>query len=337
MWFKKSKQSSTPNVNEMLSQLLTSGVSLTIDELIQYKQKSSLINLAGVKNIQGRMSGNYLARSKGRGMEFDEVRQYQNGDDIRTIDWRVTARTGKTHTKLFREEIERPVLIATDVSSNMLFGSQLLFKSVQAAHLSALVAWHASLRGDRIGGVIFNEHQHHELKPRSRQQGVLHYLHALITTHANSEQDLRSNQVNTTQEQHALSFEQNCLRIRKIARPGSLVYLITDGYHLGQEAIRHLASVSQHCELVVCLIADPLELNLPMSAKRLNVNITDGQNKQQLTLGDKAMALQYRQQALHFIEQKESLLGNAGARLLHFSAGNSLESQLKNGASTWTR
>ncbi len=330
MWFKKSTDINSPNVAALLRQLNTSGVSLTIDELIQYKQKSSLINLAGSNNLQGKMSGNYLARSKGRGMEFDEVRQYQNGDDIRSIDWRVTARTGKTHTKLFREEIERPVLIATDLSNNMLFGSQLLFKSVQAAHLAALVAWHAAGRGDRIGGVVFNHNQHHELKPRSRQQGVLHYLHALITTHENSQQDAIKDQSKPIES--ALYFQQNCLRIRQIARPGSLVYVITDGFHITQEAIRHLSSVSQHCELVVCLIADPLEHNLPSSAKRLNVNITDGKNKQQLTLGDKLVATQYRQQAEQYAEKQQALLSKAGARLLHFSAAQSLENQLNNGA-----
>lgn len=330
MWFKKSTDINSPNVAALLRQLNTSGVSLTIDELIQYKQKSSLINLAGSNNLQGKMSGNYLARSKGRGMEFDEVRQYQNGDDIRSIDWRVTARTGKTHTKLFREEIERPVLIATDLSNNMLFGSQLLFKSVQAAHLAALVAWHAAGRGDRIGGVVFNHNQHHELKPRSRQQGVLHYLHALITTHENSQQDAIKDQSKPIES--ALYFQQNCLRIRQIARPGSLVYVITDGFHINQEAVRHLSSVSQHCELVVCLIADPLEHNLPSSAKRLNVNITDGKNKQQLTLGDKLVATQYRQQAEQYAEKQQALLSKAGARLLHFSAAQSLENQLNNGA-----
>jgi len=333
MWLKKSKNKKSLDVAAVLDNLKTSGIGLTIDELIQYQSKSSLINLAGNKNLHGKMSGNYLARSKGRGMEFDEVRHYQNGDDIRAIDWRVTARTGKTHTKLFREEIERPVLIATDLSTNMLFGSKLLFKSVQAAHLAALVAWHAKGRGDRIGGIVFNESQHSELKPRSRQQGVLHYLQALITTHENSQQPSTPAQP----ADHTLSFEQNCLRIRQIARPGSLVYLITDGHHINQETIRHLSNVSRHCELVVCLISDPLELALPESAKKLNVSITDGVNKQQLTLGDRTIDAQYRNQAQQFIDEKENLLTKAGARLLHFSAGESLENQLKHGASSWIR
>jgi len=340
MWLKKSKKDKAVDVSDVLSSLMTSGVELTIDELIQYQSKASLINLAGARNLHGKMSGNYLARSKGRGMEFDEVRHYQNGDDIRAIDWRVTARTGKTHTKIFREEIERPVLIATDLSSNMLFGSKLLFKSVQAAHLASLVAWHAKGRGDRIGGIVFNEYQHSELKPRSRQQGVLHYLHTLMTTHENSQQpQVAAKHIDNSERStnHALSFEQNCMRIRQIARPGSLVYLITDGHHINQEAIRHLSNVSRHCELVVCLISDPLEHALPKSAKKLNVSITDGVNKQQLTLGDRSTAAQYKLQAQQFNNEKEKLLAKAGARLLHFSAGDSLENQLKYGASAWTR
>ncbi|MDC1255961.1 DUF58 domain-containing protein [bacterium] len=340
MWLKKSKTKKAANVSGVLKNLMTSGIGLTIDELIQYQSKSSLINLAGARNLHGKMSGNYLARSKGRGMEFDEVRHYQNGDDIRAIDWRVTARTGKTHTKIFREEIERPVLIATDLSTNMLFGSKLLFKSVQAAHLASLVAWHAKGRGDRIGGIVFNEYQHSELKPRSRQQGVLHYLHTLMTTHENSQHpQVVPKQANSSEQTnvHALSFEKNCMRIRQIARPGSLVYLITDGHHINQEAIRHLSHVSRHCELVVCLISDPLEHALPESTKKLNVSITDGNNKQQLTLGDKSTAAQYQHQAQKFNDEKESLLAKAGARLLHFSAGESLENQLKYGANSWIR
>lgn len=334
MWLKQRTNSPAFNATNILNKIQSSGISVSINELIQYQNKTSLINLTAAKNLQGQMSGNYLARSKGRGMEFDEVRHYQNGDDIRAIDWRVTARTGKTHTKLFREEVERPVLIATDLSTNMLFGSKLLFKSVQAAHLASLVAWHAKNRGDRIGGIVFNQFQHTELKPRSRKQGVLHYLHALSTCHQNSEM---SNQSINDEQANQLSFEQNCLRIRQISRPGSLVYLITDGHHINQEAIRHLSNISRHCEVVVCLISDPLEHDLPTSDIKLNVSITDGQHKQQLTLGDKKTEQLYHQQAERFIKEKEQLLEKAGARLLHFCAGDSLENQLKNGVMSWIR
>jgi uncharacterized protein (DUF58 family) len=280
-------------------------------------------------------------------MEFDEVRHYQTGDDVRAIDWRVTARTGQTHTKLFREEIERPVLVATDLSQNMHFGSKLLFKSVQGAHLAALVAWHAKTRGDRIGGLVFCDEQHIELKPRSRKAGVLHYLHALTTLNNQRQQKTVQENSSLLDDEQPLNpggisgqihFEQHCARLRHLAKPGSLVYLITDGHALRDEkncahALRHLSQISKHCELVICLISDPLEQALPESTLKLAVTITDGQKRQQLTLGDNNTAVQYQQKALEQGEQMQSLLQSAGARVIHFSAGDSLEQQLKYGAS----
>lgn len=315
-------------------------------ELLHYQNKTALIDLSARKNIHGQMSGNYLSRNKGRGMEFDEVRHYQTGDDIRAIDWRVTARTGKTHTKLFREELERPVLIATDLSASMHFGSQLLFKSVQAAHLASLVAWHAKNRGDRLGGIVFNQNKHLELKPRSRKEGVLHYLHALTSIHHS--QHTPQHQTSTESANSRSYFHDNCARIRQIAKPGSLVYLITDAQPikdaliqntkqqtiLNQEnsALRHLTQISQHCELVICLITDPLEQELPTSSVKLNVTLTDGNNRQQLTLGDKNTANIYKQQAETIFKQCSKLLTKAGARVISFSAGQTLEQQLKDGA-----
>jgi uncharacterized protein (DUF58 family) len=354
MWFKQKTtrnkhDSSINNCQSQLASIYSNGVELVMAELLNYQNKTALIDLAARKNIQGQMSGNYLSRSKGRGMEFDEVRHYQTGDDIRAIDWRVTARTGKTHTKLFREELERPVLIATDLSASMHFGSQLLFKSVQAAHLAALVAWHAKNRGDRLGGIVFNQQDHLELKPRSRKEGVLHYLHSLTTIHLAQHKAQYSSSENTGQAETSSSddkspikkhyFSDNCARIRQVAKPGSLVYLITDGQLLKQasntdqqDALRHLTQISRHCELVVCLIDDPLEQALPASTLKLNVTLTDGENRQQLTLGDSKTAATYQDQASIINEQCLQLLTTAGARIINFSAGQTLEQQLKAGA-----
>lgn len=333
-WF--SRANTTTNFDQItntLDELQTNGLTLTIDELLRYQSKSSLIDLKASKNQQSRMSGNYLARSKGRGMEFDEVRHYQHGDDIRTIDWRVTARTGKTHTKLFREEIERPVLIATDLSASMLFGSKLMCKSVQASHLASLVAWHAKGRGDRLGGIIFNELNHIECKPRSRKQGVLHYLHSLQDLHADS----LANQSELQNTDFTLAFEQNCQRLRQIAKPGSLVYLITDGHSVSEQSIRHLSQLSRHCELIVCLISDPLEQALPDVGFRTNVAMTDGKKRQQVTLGDNAAQARYQEKVSALETHKTQMFSKAGARVLSLSSGASIEQQLTNGASSWIR
>ena len=362
MWFNRQKKASALELEKdscqsLLAELYSNGIKLSMQELLQYQSKSRLIDLVGKKNIQGKQAGNYLSRSKGRGMEFDEVRHYQTGDDVRAIDWRVTARTGKTHTKLFREEIERPVLVATDLSQNMHFGSKLLFKSVQGAHLAALVAWHAKTRGDRLGGLVFRDEQHIELKPRSRKAGVLHYLHALTTlnnamkntstTHnklayADNQLNLKADNIeqginNTCQQKindRSFNFEQHCARLRHIAKPGSLVYLITDGQALlnkqaNNNALRHLTQVSQHCELVVCLISDPLEQTLPESHLKLTVTLTDGNSRQQLALGDDITTQNYQQQATAQNKQLQQMLQSAGARVTHFSAGATLEQQLR--------
>ncbi len=135
---------------------------------------ASLIRLIGpastlslkVRFIRAQQSGAYLSAFKGRGMEFEEARPYQPGDDIRNLDWRVTARTGKPHTKLFREERERPILLWVDYRNTMFFATKGVYKSVIAARAAALLAWSAHHHGDRVGGIIFSEQIHHELKPR---------------------------------------------------------------------------------------------------------------------------------------------------------------------------
>jgi uncharacterized protein (DUF58 family) len=342
MWLNQKKEKNQQDIANLLSSVLSNGIELSIDELIQYQNKTRLIDLAARKSQHGQMSGNYLSRSKGRGMEFDEVRHYQNGDDIRAIDWRVTARTGKTHTKIFREEVERPVLVVTDLSNSMLFGSQFLFKSVQAAHLAALVTWHAKGRGDRVGGIVFNQHKHSELKPRSRKQGVLHYLHSLVETHQHTlsiEQQKHEEHLSIEQQHDSANaaFEENCARLRQLARPGSLVYLITDGNYISQETIRHLSHISRHCELVVCLISDPLEHDLPNSKHKMNVTVTDGNSRQQLLIGDEKATKNYHQQANERVQLKKDLLLKAGARVLHFSSGQTLEQQLTDGVASWKR
>ena len=129
--------------------------------------------------IQAAKGGNYLSSFKGRGMEFDETRLYTPGDDARNVDWRVTARTGKVHTKLFREERERPVFLSVDARNAMFFATRGVYKFVQSARLAALTAWAAQRHGDRIGGQVFTETGGFELKPEHGRKAVLHLLQKL--------------------------------------------------------------------------------------------------------------------------------------------------------------
>ena len=136
--------------------------------------------LTGFPQVQARqmMAGGHRSSFRGRGMDFDEVRIYQPGDDVRTIDWRVTAKTQVPHTKIFREERERPVLVVCDLRGPMFFGSQRL-KSVVACEISAALAWAGLSANDRVGGLVFGAQQQAEVKSRRSHHAVLQYIHQL--------------------------------------------------------------------------------------------------------------------------------------------------------------
>ncbi len=209
-----------------------------------------------VGKISARQSGNYLSPFKGRGMEFDEVRPYQPGDDIRTLDWRVTARSGKPHTKLFREERERSVLMWVDFRAPMFFATRGVFKSVLAARAAALLAWSAAHHGDRLGGLIFSEQQHQELRPQRGRRAVLHFISRLVSHSAWTRQD------NYTTAQGDKGREA-VVRLRRVTRPGSLVFLLSDFRGIDAQAESHLGQLARHNDVVLVFIHDPLESDLP--------------------------------------------------------------------------
>ncbi len=226
-------------------------VAVSLKTLIDLAKPAAGLNL-NHSAIRSGQSGGYLSRFKGRGMEFEEARIYQPGDDIRSIDWRVTARTGKTHTKVFREERERPVFISLDQRPAMHFATRGVFKSVLAAKLAGLLAWTAQHHGDRIGGQIVSGNVCRELKPQNGKHAVLRFLNAIV----------RRDDGNRA-EPAVFTLEHVLARLIQHARPGSLVYIISDFRGINDQVETHLAKLSKHCEVVLIFIYDPLESRLP--------------------------------------------------------------------------
>lgn len=294
----------------------TTGTSLGLTELLWYQRYTKVLDLTPQMAIQSKLAGTYLAKSKGRGMEFDEVRHYQNGDDVRTIDWRVTARTGKVHTKLFREEKERPVFVLTDLSSSMHFGSSLLFKSVQAAHLAALIAWHVKQRGDKLGGLVFSKHQHIELKPQSRSHGVLRYFHALTEIHQ------------ADSGNRGLTLNDALSQLRRLVRPGSLVYVLSDFSDFNQDGLRHIRAIRQHNEVSCCPVTDPLDLMLPTTSHGMAA-VSDGLQTGYVELGSSALQQRYARQQQDMQQQLKLHLNQLGCKWLPVSAAEPVLSQLE--------
>ncbi|MCE9686824.1 DUF58 domain-containing protein [Shewanella sp. AS16] len=265
-------------------------------------------------------AGHRSSLLKGRGMEFAEVRHYQNGDDVRTIDWRVTARTGQAHTKLFVEERERPILLLLDLSHSSYFGSSLLLQSVQAAHLATTLGWNAINHGDRLGALIATETEHVELKPRSRRQGILQLISALVRVHANQLKQLDAGQSDPGHIFRA------CQRLQRIAKPGSLIWIISDGAHFSDACLAPLTELKRHCDIGAFLVTDPLRQGTLPLPKHFRLPVRDGNKNLTLTRRsyDAWLAEQAAQQQ-GFIDMMQQLK----VRTRRLDAGTLLADQLE--------
>jgi uncharacterized protein (DUF58 family) len=230
-----------------------SPVSVSQAGLIRLNGPARAIAL-NVLRINSLQTGAYVSHFRGRGMEFDESRPYQPGDDPRSIDWRVTARSTTAYTKLFREERERPVLVCVDLRSNMHFATRGCFKSVNASRAAALLAWAAHHRGDRLGGLIFGDTTHRELKPRLGRRAALRFVHQLAEHRDWTHRGVANDEEPLTQAMSAL---------RRVARPGSLVVVISDFIGFNRAAQSYLSSVARHNEVLAVFLNDPLEHELP--------------------------------------------------------------------------
>lgn len=236
-------------------------VDIQKQNLIRLSRSARQLPLKAGK-IRSQWSGGYLSPFKGRGMEFDEVRPYQVGDEIRNLDWRVMARTGKPYTKMFREERERSVLLFLDLNTPMFFATQKAFKSVIASYAAGLLAWSANYHGDRLGGLIFSESQHIELRPKRGKKAVIQYIQQLVEHSAwiqNSREQHKKNEINNTNN----STEQALFRLQHVANPGSLIFMISDFRGLTEQAEQTVAQLSKHNDIVLIFVYDPLESDLP--------------------------------------------------------------------------
>ncbi len=269
-------------------------VAVKLKTLVDLARPASTLNLHHDR-IHSGQSGGYLSRFKGRGMEFDEARLYQPGDDVRSIDWRVTARTDKPHTKIFREERERPIFISVDYRPTMAFATRGVFKSVQAAKLAALLAWAAQQHGDRIGGQIFSDKACLELKPQNGKHGVLRFFNALVKP------DFALGMEMTLE--HVLA------RLVQHAKPGSRVYMISDFRGLNDKTEIHLSKLAKHCDVVLIHVFDPLESRLPTKGR---YRFTDRVRDIVIDSGDRQRLIVYHQRferQLHHLRQLSRKLG----------------------------
>ena len=263
--------------------------------------------LVGFPKIQARqmLAGGHRSHFRGRGMDFDQVRIYQPGDDVRSIDWRVTARTQVPHTKIFIEERERPVLIISDLRGSMFFGSQRL-KSVVSCEVSAALAWAGLAVNDRAGGLIFGSQTHLDIKSRRSHHAVLQFIHGL--------QEFSAALLEARQDSYSLA---NMLEeSRRFALPGSTVFVVSDFHDLDSECQRHLFELARHCNLNFCHIFDNLETELPTPALYA---VSDGDQQAILDTGNSRLRERFAQQFVQRTDLLRKLSEQLSAGLLAFN------------------
>ncbi|NPA72456.1 MAG: DUF58 domain-containing protein [Gammaproteobacteria bacterium] len=225
-----------------------------LDDLIGYRFHVKQKKMTHQNGLVSSGSGGHQALRKGRGMIFSEVRPYQAGDDIRHIDWRVTARTQKTHTKVFIEEHERPTLLITEQTSALFFGTKTRLKTAQALNITAILSWVALAQNERVGGLTFNDTQHAWVAPKRSTQTLLHHLQQSISLQQHLTQPKKANPTH---------WQATLKQLTRVIKPGSKVFLVGDMMQLTQESFAYIQKLAKHNDMVAIHIYDSLEKSLP--------------------------------------------------------------------------
>ncbi|MCY4093605.1 MAG: DUF58 domain-containing protein [Gammaproteobacteria bacterium] len=219
------------------------------------------------RRATGGHSGTLVSRMRGRGVDLDEVRLYQAGDDVRNIDWKVTARKEKPHTKIFREERERPTMLVIDQRRSMFFGSQVRLKSVAAAEVAARIAWQTLNARDRVGGVVIEESSLRILKPIRSKLNVVR----LLSTIADANNRLST--ANVTLNPEGSSWHAVLMNLRRATPVGHRIVFVSDFQEIEESDLRQLLVLQNHNEISLIHVYDPVEQNLPPSGAYA---VTDG-------------------------------------------------------------
>ncbi|TYK64854.1 DUF58 domain-containing protein [Colwellia echini] len=233
------------------------------------------------------LSGKNVSKLRGRGLNFEELRHYQPGDDIRSMDWKVTQRTGKPHIKVFTEERERNVYLAIDQRMSMFFGSSNKMKSVIAAELAALIAWQISDSGDRIGAIIYNDSETKVIPAKRGQQHVINLLSEMLKkNHQLSINNSIPSNINDTD-----SYNKMLATLNKVSSHNGLIILIGDGHGFDDKSTDHIKKIRQHNEIIACHVFDPLEQTLPKMSQMI---VSDGKQQIQFSSDNKQVQQKYQ-------------------------------------------
>ncbi|WP_440466495.1 DUF58 domain-containing protein [Pseudomonas sp. YH-1] len=265
------------------------------------------------------LSGSHAARLRGRGLSFDELRQYNPGDDLRHLDWRASLRYGKPFVRSYTEERDRPTLLLVDQRMSMYFGSQRSFKSVLAAELAALGAWMALQAGDRVGGLVFGDRNTEYIRPlrsRARVEGLC----AAIVRHNHALHATATDEDSPGQLDRAL---RECLAV---AGHDSLIVIISDFAGVTEQTLQLLRQLNAHNDVLALLVFDPIALKLPDKGR---VTVTQGELQVELEVGRRQVHRPLGEFLSGRLKDVATLLRRSQVPLMMFSSGRDSLEQLR--------
>lgn len=299
-----------------VSDLGDSSVCVSVSDLVRLQYQARRLPLGSSSKIDNVMVGRHRSSVRGRGLNFEELRQYRQGDDIRQMDWKVTNRTRKPHVRIYAEERERPVIVVVDQRLSMFFGSRRVMKSVAAAQMAALVGWKSLSQGDRVGSVIFNDDSMTEFPARATRQHMMQTFHALedYGRRLKSAQTGDSDQLN-----HVLK------KLLNNIGHDTLIYLISDLDGADDLTGQYLSALAQRNSVILGFVYDPMEQSLPYGGK---LAVSDGQYQVEVDTSDETLRDGFAHQFQDRLNQAREFLRARQVPVLPISAAQSVESQL---------
>ena len=229
----------------------SNGLYADLEDLIEQKKYLPYIKRRH-NNLTSDQAGDIRSAFKGRGMEFEEVRTYGFGDDVRDIDWRVTARKNETYTKVFSEEKDREVYVILDLSPYMLFGTKNELKSVSAAKLAALLGWQSVANKDRFGLILYDGKETKVFKPQSNHKNLMAIFNAISAT-TEEILDQPAKDIEKADINEPLQFLRFGIKSR------AMVFILSDFKKASNEALKSIVALTKRCRVYCVNIYDYLE------------------------------------------------------------------------------
>ena len=302
----------------LLDNLNPIGAYSELAQLLRLRFAAQDMKLFAQRPARSLLTGGERTRFRGRGIDFEEVRLYQPGDDIRTIDWRVTARTQIPHTKVFREERERPVFMVADQRSSMFFGSQRCFKSVLSAHICALLGWAALGNSDRIGGLVFGDSDQRDIRPRRSKHAMLELLHQL--------RDYNHRLKSPTPAPEGNKLVDILADTRRIAKPGCALFIVSDFHDFDKSCEQQLFELARHADVTLIHLFDPLESQL---ASNGSLTISNGAERCQIPAGDRRFQTAFHAHYLQHLQNLTRSCQRLKVSLLSYATNDDVQTLLR--------